>query len=82
LNENKNKEAIEVFKLNVEAFPESANVYGSLAEAYMNNGNKELAITHYKKALEVIPKDTKTDRNFLDRIKADALEKLKELEKK
>ena len=82
LNETKNKEAIEVFKLNVEAFPESANVYASLAEAFMNNGDKELAINYYKKALEMIPKDTKTDRNFLDRIKADALEKLKELEKK
>jgi CubicO group peptidase (beta-lactamase class C family) len=82
MNAKKYKEAIEVLKLNVEAYPESANVYDSLAEAYMNNGDKELAITYYKKVLEMIPKDTKADKDFLERIKTGALEKLKELEKK
>ena len=42
------KEAIEIFKLNVEAFPNSANTYDSLAEAYMNNGDNEQAIKYYK----------------------------------
>jgi tetratricopeptide (TPR) repeat protein len=69
-------------KLNLEAYPESANVYDSLAEAYMNNGDRELAITFYKKVLEMIPKDQKADKDFLERIKTGALEKLKELEKK
>jgi CubicO group peptidase (beta-lactamase class C family) len=82
LNSNRNKEAIEVFKLNVEAFPESANVYDSLAEAYMKNGDNELAIKYYKKTLEMIPKDTKADKEFLERIKKGALEKLEKLEKK
>jgi len=81
LNSNKNLEAIEVFKLNVETFPESANVYDSLAEAYMKNGDKELAIKYYKKTLEMIPKDTEADKEFLERLKQGALEKLKELEK-
>ena len=36
--------AIEIFKLNVEAYPSAWNVYDSLGEAYMNAGNKELAI--------------------------------------
>jgi CubicO group peptidase (beta-lactamase class C family) len=81
LNEKRNKDAIEVFKLNVEAFPESANVYDSLADAYMNNGDKELAITYCKKTLEMIPKDTKADKDFLERIRLGALKKLKELEK-
>ena len=31
------KEAIEIFKLNVEAYPKGFNTYDSLAEAYMNN---------------------------------------------
>lgn len=35
LNSRKIPEAIEILKLNVEAFPDSANVYDSLAEAYM-----------------------------------------------
>jgi CubicO group peptidase (beta-lactamase class C family) len=53
LQMRKTKEAIEVFKLNVEAYPQSFNVYDSLAEAYMVSGDKELAITNYKKSLEL-----------------------------
>jgi CubicO group peptidase (beta-lactamase class C family) len=82
MNAKKYKEAIEVLKLNVESYPESANVYDSLAEAYLNNGDKELAITYYKKVLEMVPKDTKADKDFLERIRTGAIEKLKELEKK
>ena len=55
LQSEKVKEAIEVFKLNVESFPESGNVYDSLGEAYMKAGNKELAITNYRKSLELNP---------------------------
>ena len=40
MGKGKNKEAIEIFKLNVEAYPESWNVYDSLGEAYMNDGQK------------------------------------------
>ena len=46
------KEAIEIFKLNVELYPNSANVYDSLGEAYMNNGDIKNAIQNYKKLLE------------------------------
>ncbi len=49
------EQAIEIFKLNVEAFPHSANTYDSLGEAYMNAGNKELAIKNYEKAVELDP---------------------------
>jgi CubicO group peptidase (beta-lactamase class C family) len=52
------KEAIEIFKLNVEAFPNSFNVYDSLGEAYMENGDKELAIQNYKKSVELNPNNT------------------------
>jgi len=82
MNIRRHKEAIAVLKLNVDAFPGSANVYDSLAEAYLNNGDKELAITYYKKALEAIPKDTAADKGRLERIKTGAEQKLKELEKK
>jgi CubicO group peptidase (beta-lactamase class C family) len=82
LNSKRIPEAIEVFKLNVEAFPNSANVYDSLAEAYMKNGDNELAIKYYKKTLEIIPKDAKADKAFLERLKKNALENLKKLEKK
>ncbi len=48
-------EAIEIFKLNVEMFPNSANVYDSLGEAYMKNGDNDLAIKNYEKVLEMNP---------------------------
>ncbi len=49
------KEAIAVFKLNVEAFPGSSNVYDSLGEAYAAAGEKDLAIKSYEKSLQLNP---------------------------
>ena len=57
LRANKVKEAIEMFKLNVDAFPKSSNVYDSLGEAYMVNGDKDLAIKNYQKSVELDPKN-------------------------
>jgi CubicO group peptidase (beta-lactamase class C family) len=51
------KAAIEIFKLNVEAYPKSFNVYDSFAEAYMANGDDELAIENYEKSLELNPQN-------------------------
>jgi hypothetical protein len=51
------KEAIRIFQLNVEAYPQSSNVYDSLAEAYMDDGDKPLAITNYQKSLQLNPKN-------------------------
>jgi tetratricopeptide (TPR) repeat protein len=57
LKMNKIKEAIEIFKLNVEVYPQSGNVYDSLGEAYMVSGDKELAIRNYERSLELDPKN-------------------------
>ncbi len=57
LQSGKVKEAIELFKINVEAFPKSGNVYDSLGEAYLKDGNKELAIVNYKKSVELDPRN-------------------------
>jgi tetratricopeptide (TPR) repeat protein len=43
-------EAIAIFKTNVERYPDSANVYDSLAEAYERGGQIELAAPLYEKA--------------------------------
>ena len=43
-------EAIAIFKTNVERYPDSANVYDSLAEAYERSGKLDLAAPLYEKA--------------------------------
>src|SRR5262249_23045476 len=53
LGQKKIKEAIKVFQLNVEAYPESSNVYNSLGEAFMLNGEKAPAIENYEKSLKL-----------------------------
>ncbi|MBN1272751.1 MAG: tetratricopeptide repeat protein [Candidatus Aminicenantes bacterium] len=62
--------AVEVFKMNVEMNPQSANAYDSLGEAYLKTGYKEKAVKNYKKSLELNP-----DNDNAKKI-------LKELEKK
>ncbi len=57
MGQRKLAQAIAIFKLNVEAFPESSNVYDSLAEAYMNHGERELAIANYQKSLQLDSKN-------------------------
>jgi tetratricopeptide (TPR) repeat protein len=58
LQSGKVPEAIELFKLNVTAYPEAANTYDSLGEAYMAGGDKELAIKNYSRSLELNPGNT------------------------
>jgi predicted alpha/beta superfamily hydrolase len=48
-------QAIEYFKLNVENYPESSNAWDSLGEGYLVNGKYTLALSAYKKALELSP---------------------------
>lgn len=48
--------AVKIFQLNAEAYPQSANVYDSLGEAYAKNGQKQLARESYQKALAIDPK--------------------------
>jgi len=57
LNGGKIDDAIEVFKKNTELFPESWNVWDSLAEGYMNKGDKQLAVQYYTKALGMAPEN-------------------------
>ncbi|MEW6336035.1 MAG: serine hydrolase [Acidobacteriota bacterium] len=63
-------EAIAIFALNVEIYPDSGNVYDSLAEAYATKGDKDLAVKNYARSLERDPGN------------ANAVERLAELMKK
>jgi tetratricopeptide (TPR) repeat protein len=51
-------EAIRVFQLNVQNFPNSGNVYDSLGEAYADIGDKADAITSYRRSLELNPRNS------------------------
>jgi predicted alpha/beta superfamily hydrolase len=57
LGEGKNDEAIAAFKRNAERYPNSANVYDSLAEAYEKTGKLDLARSNYERAVEVATKN-------------------------
>ena len=75
-------EAVKILKLNAEAFPDSANVYDSLAEAIMKSGDDGQAILLYKKAIETASRDQKADKAFLERMVTGALERVEKLEKR
>jgi CubicO group peptidase (beta-lactamase class C family) len=55
LNNKRVNDAIQFFTLNIEENPNSSNAFDSLGEAYMIAGNKESAISHYKKSLQLNP---------------------------
>jgi tetratricopeptide (TPR) repeat protein len=57
LNQERIADAIAVLKLNVDVFPQSANVYDSYAEALMKNGDIENAISSYKQSLALDPEN-------------------------
>ncbi|HEY6971027.1 MAG TPA: serine hydrolase [Candidatus Angelobacter sp.] len=58
LQSKKIDDAIQVFKLNVQEYPKHWNCYDSLGEAYLNAGQKELAIQNYQKSVELNPENT------------------------
>ena len=69
LQDGKTKDAIQLFKLNTIAFPGAWNVYDSLGEAYLKDGQNDLAIKNYEKSLELNPKNENA-KNVLKDVKA------------
>ena len=70
LSNNKVVDAQAAFELNTLLFPESFNVWDSLAECFMKQGDNQSAIKYYNKSLELNPGN------------ANAKDKLIELKKK
>ena len=58
LREGEIKEAIEVFQLNLLAYPDSADAHCNLADAYLKDGQKDLARQYAKKALALLDSHT------------------------
>src|SRR5437667_6360324 len=54
LREGGAKTAIEIFKLNLLAYPDSADAHYNLADAYLADGQKELARQYAEKALALL----------------------------
>jgi dienelactone hydrolase len=79
LQAGETKEAIEIFKLNVAGFPESPNTYDSLSDGYIAAGQKDLALANVRKALELLPGDTKDPAPFREGLKQTDEQKLKDL---
>jgi CubicO group peptidase (beta-lactamase class C family) len=55
LGNDKIENAIAIFKINVDAFPNSFNVYDSYGEALLKRGDKEKAVENYLKSVEINP---------------------------
>jgi len=55
LGDHKVEAAIAMFKLNVEQFPNAANAYDSLGEAYMIHGDRQQAIENYERSVALDP---------------------------
>ena len=81
LQDGDTKNAIEVFQLNVDAYPKSANTYDSLSDAYLAAGNRAEALKLAEKALAMLAADTQINDQLRTAIKESAEKKIKELKK-
>ena len=79
LGEGATAAAIELFDLNVELYPDSANTYDSLADAYLAAGRRDDALSAAKKALARLPADPAQDTPGEKAIRAAAQAKLDQL---
>lgn len=76
INDGRAEDAIKVFELLVSEFPNSANPYDSLGEAYLLNGHIELSLANYKKSLELNP-ENENARNYITKIEFENRDKNK-----
>jgi tetratricopeptide (TPR) repeat protein len=57
LKEKEYQTAINIFKVNTILYPSSSNVYDSMGEAYMLNGQYDIALTNYCKSVKLNPEN-------------------------
>ena len=82
MQEGANADALIVLQMNAEAFPASANVYDSVADAYLANGNAAEALRYAEKAIKMLETDTRTPAAFKDAVRESAEQKIRDLKKK
>ena len=64
LRDKNYENAIRFFEINVALYPNSSNVYDSLAEAFMKSGDTAKAITNYKKSLVIDSGNIRAKKNI------------------
>jgi dienelactone hydrolase len=79
MTEGKTKEAIEIFKINVLAYPHSANVYDSLGDAYMADHQNAMAIEYSEKTLKVLKDDPPANAAMAESLRKSAEDKIHKL---
>lgn len=79
LRQKEYDKAISLFRINMKLYPESANVYDSLAEAYMEKGDKTNAIKYCEITLEKVSTDPNPNKDYLKLLKTNAEARLKKL---
>src|SRR5262249_23622431 len=76
LQEGNAKEAIDVFALNVAAYPNSANVYDSIADAYAAAGQNDRAREYAQKAIDTMDRDASLPEQTKTALRASAMQKI------
>lgn len=66
MKEGKKNDALKIFKLNTELYPNEYNTFDSYGDCLLQLGDKENAIKAYKKSLELNPKHENAKRVLLE----------------
>jgi dienelactone hydrolase len=69
-------DAIEVFRLNTELHPDSANAWDSLSDGYLAAGRRDEALAAVRRVLELLPADPAADSAFEKQLREIAVGKL------
>lgn len=66
INSEKKEEGIRALKILLESYPDYAVAHNDLGTLYFNNGNRDKAFEHYKKAAELEPNNPVFQKNLAD----------------
>jgi tetratricopeptide (TPR) repeat protein len=72
MSEGKYENALKIFKLNTELYPQGFNTYDSYGECLLLLGRKEKGLEAYKKSLELNPNNTNA-KNIIDNNKKQSI---------
>jgi tetratricopeptide (TPR) repeat protein len=64
-------DAVCALKKGISFYPESADLHDTLAEVYMKSGETEMAVTHYRRSLELDP-DNVNAKMYLAKLQAES----------